>query len=489
MRKAPAGNHNPLPNSTSGSPASLDALGDLPRSYGTDTIFLVAQEPHWLFTYWDIDIARHPGGKTFLRVLSGDDLEKEIEVPFETRNWYIPVNQAGGTYTVEIGFYRAAEWQTIARSAPVHTPPMQVSDSMRFEYATIPLHLSFQRLMDGIQGAISDGEALIEALARLQRDGRLLGFGPGGSGQMFGADERLVLEALLGKALTEELFSGALSSEEMTSRIREKISERLDSGGASELSLRAKWSPAENALFSELAALAQSGSWTSNQLSSWAAAAITSWATAARASLESSSWSSGAESSWVAPTSGTTGALSSWLATAASSWAKQQTTASSGGMTPLTSGELSSWLQAAGTSWAGAVSSWSPEALSSWSHGALTSWSGGESSSWGSSDTFSKPGGRDFFLHVNAEVIFYGATHPLAKVTIDGEPIKLNPDGSFRYHFLFPDGRYEIPVVATSPDGVETRSAMLKFERGTARNGDVGHTGQPPLPTPLGAKA
>jgi hypothetical protein len=91
-------------------------------------------------------------------------------------------------------------------------------------------------------------------------------------------------------------------------------------------------------------------------------------------------------------------------------------------------------------------------------------------------------------MHVNAEVIFYGGTHPKAKVTIDGKPVRLNPDGTFRHHFIFPDGEYEIPIIATSPDGAETRSATLSFERGTVRTGDVGHTTQPPLPAPMGAK-
>ena len=90
---------------------------------------------------------------------------------------------------------------------------------------------------------------------------------------------------------------------------------------------------------------------------------------------------------------------------------------------------------------------------------------------------------------MNAEVIFYGGTHPDAKVTIDGKPISLAPDGSFRFHFVFPDGSYEIPIVATSPDGQETRSATLRFERGTQRVGEVGRTAQPPLPAPLGAQS
>jgi hypothetical protein len=93
-------------------------------------------------------------------------------------------------------------------------------------------------------------------------------------------------------------------------------------------------------------------------------------------------------------------------------------------------------------------------------------------------------------MHVNAEVIFYGGTHPDAKVWIDGHQIQLAPDGTFRYHFRFPDASYGIPIVAESPDGLEQRSATLSFERATTRQGDVGHTAQPGhLPSePMGKK-
>jgi hypothetical protein len=95
---------------------------------------------------------------------------------------------------------------------------------------------------------------------------------------------------------------------------------------------------------------------------------------------------------------------------------------------------------------------------------------------------------REFFMHVNAEVIFYGGTHPDAKVTVAGQPIQLRPDGSFTYHFIFPDRDFEIPIVAVSPDGKETRSAVLFFRRETTRQGEVGHTAQPPyLAEPMGA--
>ena len=127
-----------------------------------------------------------------------------------------------------------------------------------------------------------------------------------------------------------------------------------------------------------------------------------------------------------------------------------------------------------GASWESAPGNWSSAALSG--RGAPSSWS----SSW--------HGGREFFMHLNAEVIFYGGTHPDAKVTVDGKEIMIRPDGTFRYHFVLPDGAFEIPVVATSPDGAETRRGVLRFERLTTREGDVASTTQPPLGVPMGRK-
>jgi hypothetical protein len=466
---SPAARHEVLP--------PMADLGELPRSYGMDSIFLVAQEPHWLFTYWDIDISLHPGGKTFLRVTgAGEAVESEIEVPFETRNWYIPVNNAGEEYTVEIGYFRGSQWHAIARSITVRTPKDKVSESEDFQYATIPLHLSFQKLMENIQSTIQGGENLLQALGRLQRDGKLLSLEQGGK-LAISPDERVVLEALLGAELVEEIGNSAMSSEELSSRIHKHLRERLHSEGASELLAKFPWAPSESGLSSAFSSLGGSASWSSAALSSWATAALTSWAAAVQSSTAAgeTSWGGAALSSWGAAV------MSSWLAAAKSSGPESSWN---------NAAALSSWLQAATSSWSGAaLSSGSQAELSSWSQAAQSSWSHVETSSWGGSENTGSFGSakRDFFLHVNAEVIFYGGTHPQAKVTIDGKPVDLAPDGSFRFHFVFPDGTYEIPIVATSPDGVETRSATLRFERATARTGEVAHTAQPPLAVPMGA--
>jgi hypothetical protein len=513
-------------------PASvnIDQLGELPQSYGSDTIFLVAQEPHWLFTYWDIDISRHPGGKTFLRVYESETtVEAEIEVPFETRNWYIPVKQAGSKYTVEIGYNRGSVWNVIARSYTIETPSDRLSESDQFKYATIPLHLSFQKLMDRIQEAVESGETLIGALSRLQMEGKLFGSSPTPG---ISLEQRLVLEALLGPKFLEEMSKGGLSSQEVESRVRKHLEERLTSPGAISSFPREQWGAIESSLFSAVGAISSEtvSSWSPSELSSWAAAVLSSWASAGESSagwsseaLSSwsetaqsswgsgalSSWLQGAESSWAqaaiaswlqgAESSWAQGAISSWLQGAESSWAQAAISSwVQGGESSWAQAAIASWLQGAQSSWAeaamsswllGAQSSWAQAAISSWGSAAVTSWAESAVTSWSSASewvsSFGAP--RSFFMHVNAEVIFYGGTDPRAKVTIDGKPITLNPDGTFRYHFIFPDGVYEIPIVAVSPDGVESRSAILRFERGTQKTGKVGDTSQPSLPPPMGS--
>ena len=74
---------------------------------------------------------------------------------------------------------------------------------------------------------------------------------------------------------------------------------------------------------------------------------------------------------------------------------------------------------------------------------------------------------RKFWLIVDAELIVYGATEPDATVTIGGRPIKLNPDGTFRFQMSFQDGLIDYPILAVAADGEQTRSIHMKFNRET----------------------
>lgn len=74
---------------------------------------------------------------------------------------------------------------------------------------------------------------------------------------------------------------------------------------------------------------------------------------------------------------------------------------------------------------------------------------------------------RKFWLVADAELIVYGATEPDATVTVGGRPIKLNPDGTFRFQMSFQDGVIDYPIVAVAADGEQNRSIHMNFERET----------------------
>lgn len=361
--------------------SDIDNLGELPRSYGDERIFVIAQEPHRLFCYWDYRLTDGIGSTVFLRhSREGQDPEGEVALPRETNNWYLSVREADADYAVELGCYENGAWRRLTRSAAVLTPSDKLAGPGHPVFANVPFHASFQKLVEKLRGRMRRGESLAAALARLQKTGAA----PVAS---LSADQRTALSALLDTGL------GSLGSGD--------LGRLLSSPGAS--------------LFS-------------------GGFAPSSWGTAA-------SWPEAA------------GGFSS-------------------GFLALT-GPAGASLGSA--SWSGAASGWSSDTVSSW--GAESS----RLSSWA-------PATRGFFMHVNAEVIFYGGTHPDAKVTVAGKPVDVRPDGTFRYHFVLPDGEFEIPVVATSPDGAETRRAVLEFGRATQRRGEVGATAQPPLGAPMGRK-
>jgi hypothetical protein len=68
---------------------------------------------------------------------------------------------------------------------------------------------------------------------------------------------------------------------------------------------------------------------------------------------------------------------------------------------------------------------------------------------------------------IDAEMIVYGCTVPDAFVTMGGEPVTLNPDGSFTARLSLPDRRQVLPIVASSRDGVEEQTIVLAVERNT----------------------
>ena len=130
----------------------------LPSSYGTGKLFLTARDPHWLYAHWDFtqeeqfrhnakSIDRH----LILRLHDEAQPQRyiaEIHVHPESKHWFVHVEQAGKTYSTELGYYRAGrKWKSLATSAPQRTPPDNISADSTIEFATIPLELSFETML------------------------------------------------------------------------------------------------------------------------------------------------------------------------------------------------------------------------------------------------------------------------------------------------------------------------------------------------------
>jgi hypothetical protein len=77
------------------------------------------------------------------------------------------------------------------------------------------------------------------------------------------------------------------------------------------------------------------------------------------------------------------------------------------------------------------------------------------------------PNKRPFHFDVDAELLVFGSTEPDAHVTLQGEPVKLRPDGTFTVRFNLPNCRQVIPAVSCSRDGFEQRTVVLAIERNT----------------------
>lgn len=68
---------------------------------------------------------------------------------------------------------------------------------------------------------------------------------------------------------------------------------------------------------------------------------------------------------------------------------------------------------------------------------------------------------------VDAEMIVFGSTASTANVMIGGNPVKLQPDGSFTVRLKMPDKRQVLPVTAESRDGLRQRTTVIAVERNT----------------------
>lgn len=166
--------------------ADLGQAAALPEAYGTEKLLLTARDPHWLHATWDLTRAQlsrynaqSSDGHLVLRVYAdGVTGEPHVETHLhpESKSWFIHVGKAGARYVAELGYYdRKRTWKQISKSKSTIAPPDSLSDDTSVQFATLPIHISFEEVLNAVQEAVQ-GTAqtdipLIEAIRALRESG------------------------------------------------------------------------------------------------------------------------------------------------------------------------------------------------------------------------------------------------------------------------------------------------------------------------------
>lgn len=128
--------------------AAKETRFEFPSGYGDNHIVLMVRDPHWLYTYWEINEKRRgeiigeigkdifERSSEMLRVHDTNSWESfDLSLSYGARNWYVHVPNPGRTYCVEIG-YKTPDGRFIAaaHSNWVKTPLDRMSDEIDEEW-------------------------------------------------------------------------------------------------------------------------------------------------------------------------------------------------------------------------------------------------------------------------------------------------------------------------------------------------------------------
>jgi len=147
----------------------------LPASHDTDLLYVIARDPKSLFVYWDLNWRRLfaqaglSARQVHLRIYRHDgSIEGTNEINPFRGHCYVDVSAAGAGYYCEIGCFEDGEWTSLVRSGETETPQDRMSDDISAQFATLPIHLSFQRLLEMVQATPSESATLARSVAELQ---------------------------------------------------------------------------------------------------------------------------------------------------------------------------------------------------------------------------------------------------------------------------------------------------------------------------------
>ena len=153
--------------------------GDLPNEvtelsayYGKPLLVAIARDPQTLFVCWSVDWpAAFSKGVPADRCahLSIRQKGKERTVAVEPMSGSCVVNELepGETYSVELGYYAPPDvWNCVVIGNEVMLPFVSDSAGETVDVASVPFHLTFQRMLEAL--GRTEGDDLADTLAKFQ---------------------------------------------------------------------------------------------------------------------------------------------------------------------------------------------------------------------------------------------------------------------------------------------------------------------------------
>jgi hypothetical protein len=402
-----------------------EGLADLPDGYGESSIVLMPRDPQWAYAYWDIpnerreEMRRQGGSRLALRFYDVTNLNLELQKPHSlqqyecdelAREWYLPVPVSDRDYVAEIGYISVdGRWLLLARSAQVRIPPVYPSDWIDDQFITVSWEEELQ------------SKTFLELVHPTTR--------------MTTANPIYDDVFAMARSAEAQRAAGSLFSS-MQQVPEQSISSYVFPSGVG------KWAvPTESGV--GMSGVGMSGVGMSGV------------------------GMSGVGMSGVGMMSGR-GMLAGMSGVGMSGVGMSGVGMSGVGLygMGMPAGNMSG-VGLYGTNMSGlGMLTMSGFGMSGAGMSGI-GMSGVGMSGVGFSASMPPIRPRQFWLVADAELIVYGATEPDATVTIGGHPVKLNPDGTFRFQMSFQDGLIDYPIMAVAVDGEQTRSIHMKFHRET----------------------
>jgi len=473
-------------------------LPDLPDGYGESRIVLMPRDPQWAYTYWDVPdqhkaLLRSQGGQRLaLRLYDVTDIDAHSQRPHSVqqydcdelaRDWYLPIPVSDRDYLVEIGYLTLdGMWLVLARSNAVRVPPIYPSDWFEDQFITQGWDedrrgKTFLRLIPPGRRVVDTGNPIYDEIFDMAESAEAMRL----AGSLYGSMQQVPAsvpgshQMESGAALSSMQASGAAISSYVHSE-----------SGAALSSLQASGAAISSFVFS-----AEVGQW-SGRTESGVGLYTESGVGMSGVGLytESGVGMSGV-GMYTMSGIGMSGVGLYGLGRYTESGVGLYTMSGAGRYTE--SGSALYTLSGVGLYTMSGVGMCYPGPLSyarmsgvgmytesgvglytmsgagvySQSGVGLPNFSGIGMSGVGFFGSMPPIRARKFWLVADAELIIYGATEPDASVTIAGRPVKLNPDGTFRFQMSFQDGVLDFPILAVAADGVQTRAVHMRFTRET----------------------